>query len=103
MSKYGITEQTLNWIESFFSNREQKVIVNGSSSTSEPVVSGVPQGSVLGSLLFIFYINDLVNCSKEKIKIRIFADDTAVYFACSNIADFKKQIKAICYELKALI
>ena len=51
------------------------------------------------SLLFILYINDLANCSKEKIKIRIFADDTAVYFACSNIADFKKLIKAIMEHL----
>ena len=86
-------------LESYLTNRHQYVQINDHKSSLRLINCGVPQGSVLGPLLFILYINDLVNCSKEKIKIRIFADDTAVYFACSNIADFKKLIKAIMENL----
>ena len=89
-------------LESYLTNRQQYVQINDHKSSLRSISCGVPQGSVLGPLLFILYINDLANCSKEnkeKIKIRIFADDTAVYFACSNIADFKKLIKAIMEHL----
>merc|ERR1711874_112311 len=85
-------------LESYITNRQQYVKINYHKSSLRSINCGVPQGSVLGPLLFIIYINDLANCSKEnkeKIKIRIFADDTAMYFACSNISDFKKLIKAI--------
>ena len=74
---YGITGDTLLWIESLLSDRQQAVIVNGSQSTWRPVTSGVPQGSVIGPVLFLLYIND-INVNIQS-KMRLFADDSVIY------------------------
>ena len=70
---YGIRGKTLSWIKAFLSNRTQNVSVNGVLSSSRPVVSGVPQGSVLGPVLFILFIND-ISCSVQS-NLRLFSDD----------------------------
>ena len=77
LQHYGLRGQLLSWIESFLTGRSQKVLVEGKSSSSVPVVSGVPQGSVLGPMLFLLYINDL----PEKVlsTTRLFADDSLLY------------------------
>ena len=75
LQRYGFSEALITWISSFLSNRKQYVVVNGISSLVAIVISGVPQGSVLGPLLFILFINDMSECIKHSI-IRFFADDT---------------------------
>ena len=76
LNSYGIVGNISNWITAFLSNRSQIVRVNGAHSKSSQVISGIPQGSVLGPILFVVYINDLpdaVNSSKF-----LFADDTKI-------------------------
>ena len=79
LAHYGIQGQLNEWIRAFLSNREMKVVVDGEASSSAPVVSGVPQGTVLGPLLFLIYINDMPNVVSEGTFIRLFADDCLVY------------------------
>ena len=74
---YGIDGALLEWIKSFLADRQQCVVVNGQKSAWTPVLSGVPQGSVLGPILFVIYINDLPEESTSDIQL--FADDTKVY------------------------
>ena len=74
---YGIRDNTFKWIASFLSQRTQQVLVEGRSSEKVPVISGVPQGSVLGPVLFLIFINDLPDNLNSKA--RVFADDCIVY------------------------
>ena len=74
---YGIRNSTLTWIGSFLGNRSQQVVVDGETSSSAPVTSGVPQGSVLGPILFLIYINDMPESITSNC--RLFADDSIVY------------------------
>ena len=77
LKHYGIRNSTLKWIDAFLTDRTQRVAVDGEHSAIAPVTSGVPQGSVLGPVLFLAYINDLPECIDSKS--RLFADDTIVY------------------------
>ena len=79
LNRYGIRGKNLNWIEDFLRDRSQRVVVEGSSSDSIPVTSGVPQGSVLGPILFLLFINDIG--ADISSNIRLFADDTIIYRA----------------------
>ena len=74
---YGIGGKTLKWIDSFLCFRQQRVVVNGVKSDRATVLSGVPQSTVLGSLLFYLYINDI--SSDTESEIRRFADDCVCY------------------------
>ena len=85
LSKYGIKGSLLTWIKDFLFNRTQYVKINNSKSEECPVSSGVPQGSVLGPMLFIFYINDLPDVCN--VTTKIYADDTKAYSSIKSIDD----------------
>ena len=87
LNKLGIRGRLLNWIEDFLRNRRQRVVVNGSESDWREVTSGVPQGSVIGPLLFICYINDLPSVMTG-CECKIFADDCKVYRKIETTEDY---------------
>ena len=81
---YGIRGSVLDWFKSFLTNRTHYVDINGSKSEPYTPTMGVPQGSVLGPILFLIYINDLRN-SSNTLSFSIFADDTSLLL--SSIRD----------------
>ncbi|MCG8078457.1 MAG: reverse transcriptase family protein, partial [Candidatus Thiodiazotropha taylori] len=83
---YGVRNSTLNWIESFLSHRKQSVLLEGTRSSEADVLSGVPQGTVLGPLLFLAYINDLPESTKHS-DARLFADDCLLFRHINNSQD----------------
>ena len=93
---YGIRGQTLNWINGWLTKRTQTVVVDGYSSSDATVDSGVPQGTVLGPLLFILYINDIVNNISSTI--RLFADDCLLY----RLIDMERDAVALQNDLDTL-
>ena len=92
LSCYGIDPVLLSWISSFLSNRFQYVKVDKSYSSILPVISGVPQGSVLGPVLFILYVNDICTLAPVGATIKLFADDTKLYTV------FNDRIPATCLQ-----
>ena len=88
LRSYGVSGKLLSWIEAFLSGRSQQVSLGGCHSSMIDVTSGVPQGSVLGPLLFLIYVNDLpevVSCP-----IKLFADDTKLFSGMSSRNDALK-------------
>ena len=89
LDHYGIRGIANNWFKSYLSNRKQFVIINGVNSDLQSMKFGVPQGSVLGPLLFLIYINDLHSTIKF-CTTRHFADDTNLVIKNNSLKQLKK-------------
>ena len=81
----------LKWFESYLTDRKQYVFHNGIASSMETITCGVPQGSVLGPLLFLIYVNDLPNIS-DKLRFFLFADDTNIYYDSDDLLELEKTV-----------
>ena len=86
LENYGVRDSTKRWIRSFLSHRSQQVVLDGVKSEPADVLSGVPQGTVLGPLLFLAFINDLPNSVKSS-QSKLFADDSLLFKVIENTAD----------------
>ena len=96
LERLGITGNLLRWIKNFLSERKQRVVLNGISSDWTDVISGVPEGSVLGPILFILYVNDLPD--KVNSYCKIFDDDTKLYKEINTLKDYE-DLQDDIYEL----
>ena len=94
----GFKSDSLTWISSYISGRSQKVVVDSQESSWEGVLNGVPQGSVLGPLLFTILISDISNVIKRG-KYHLYADDTQLYYTC-KVEDANATIEKINIDLE---
>jgi len=93
LEHYGIRSVANNWFDSYLSGRKQFVNLGGINSNNLPITCGVPQGSILGPLLFIIYINDMHSAIKFS-KVHHFADDTNLLFSHKNPKILRKRVNA---------
>ncbi len=87
LKMFGFNGPLLNWFSSYLLGRTQRVVLEGTSSDCLPVHSGVPQGSILGPLLFLLFVNDMPEALSENTKVALFADDAKIYHKIENRAD----------------
>jgi retron-type reverse transcriptase len=88
---YGVRDIASDWLKSYLSGRTKKCLVNGFLSEDRSISCGVPQGTILGPLLFLLYINDLPNCL-EHSQPRMYADDTHLTYTAANVHDIDQNL-----------
>ena len=95
---YKISEETISWFSSYLLGRKQKVFVNNVLSESENIICGVPQGSILGPLLFLIFINDLP-LEINNVLTDLYADDTTLYYIDKSQACIEQQLQTALHKL----
>ena len=98
LHKFGIHGNLLNWFKDYLSNWKQRVLIRGQQSELGDIKAGVPQGSNLGPLLFLVYIEDLTTCVQSNIKL--FADDTSLYIDFENPYEAKQILNSDLENIK---
>ena len=93
MFKYGFRGNEQLWFKSYLNYRKQKVNINGQQSSFLLIADGVPQGSVLGPLLFLLFINDISNFTTDDCSLNLFADDSISYVAAHNISELQMKLQ----------
>ena len=99
LCQYGFRGNMLSLLTSYLSKKKQYVSNNDASSKLNSIEYGVPQGSVLGPILFILYINDIVNISNE-CKYILFADDTTLIFSNENSIQLELSMNKVLLQLR---
>ena len=95
---YGIRGTALNWLKSYLENRQQFVTINGKDSSKKAIQYGVPQGSILGPLLFVIYINDIPEICKFA-KFILYADDANIIVTGNSMIEISEQVTELCKVL----
>ena len=87
LKEHGIGDNLLTWLTSYLNNRKQKVVIQASESSLLPLKAGVPQGSVLGPLLLIIYVNDITQSLLSLT--RLYADDSSLFCSATSLQDIE--------------
>ena len=100
--EYRFRGTSHSWFTSYLSDRYQYVSVGSSESSKQLITHGIPQGSTLGPLLFLLYINDIIN-SSENLSFRLFADDTSIIFSLIDPKELERTVNAELIKVKKLV
>ena len=91
LASSGLSNDSVNWFKSYLTNRNQLTALASTVSSFKHVPVGVPQGSILGPLLFLIFVNDLPYCINH-CEISLYADDTVIYFSSNNACDLEMKL-----------
>ena len=100
LSLFGVHGVPLEWLRSYLSGRSQYVSVNGTTSSILPILKGVPHGSVLRLLLFLIYINYLVDCLHPRVHTVLFADDSKFFLAAVDLSSATSVAQGLLDKVK---